>query len=83
MLSCHSGGDDMLEVNVGLFRLPGLQLTTPNLISADIIEEMKEWTVTAHCGQHMTDELWSFKCAAHRDWFILRWASYLPELKLK
>lgn len=71
----------MLEVKVGVFKLPGLQLTQRNLISAEVIEEMKIWTTETKCGIHMSDELWSFKTNAQRDWFILRWADHLPELK--
>lgn len=64
---------EMKQIEVGLFRLPGV-LFDKGKLSAEKIQEMDEWAnSTAGVGTRLTTELWSFKTVAQRDWFILKW----------
>jgi hypothetical protein len=58
---------------VGMFRLPGVVFEKGALTEAEH-QEMVKWAQENNCGKPMTDELWSFRSAKQRDWFILRWS---------
>lgn len=58
---------------VGMFRLPGI-VFEKGALTEDQHQEMVKWAQENNCGKPMTDELWSFKSAKQRDWFILRWS---------
>lgn len=68
----------MKNVEVGMFRLPGLAFGKGQL-APELIEEMKAWAEAEGVGMSMTENLWSFKKEAHREWFILRWADSIPK----
>lgn len=68
----------MNKVSVGLFELPGLSFEKS--LDPKKLEEMESWSKENHCGQRMTDKLWSFKNEQQRDWFILRWSESLSNL---
>jgi len=56
---------------VGMFNLPGL-IIDYNQYTAEEMTEMELWG-KSNGATKMTDKLWSFRSAAKRDWFILRW----------
>jgi hypothetical protein len=68
----------MKHVEVGMFRLPGLAFKQGEL-SPELLEEMKSWADAEGVGMSMTENLWSFKKEAHREWFILRWIDQIPK----
>jgi len=68
----------MKHVEVGMFRLPGL-LFEKGQIPADLQETMISWAKKEGVGISMTENLWSFRKEAHREWFILRWADHIPK----
>lgn len=68
----------MKNVEVGMFRLPGV-LFKKGQISEELLAEMKAWAEAEGVGMNMTEELWSFKKEAHREWFILRWSDAIPK----
>jgi len=68
----------MKQVEVGMFRLPGLAFERGEL-STDLNEEMIAWAEAEGVGMSMTESLWSFKKEAHREWFVLRWADSIPK----
>lgn len=68
----------MKQVEVGMFRLPGL-LFEKGQIPQDLQDTMIAWAAKEGVGLSMTENLWSFKKAAHREWFILRWADHIPK----
>jgi hypothetical protein len=70
------------QVEVGMWRLPGLAFEKGQL-SVELNEEMKAWAAAEGVGMGMTEQLWSFKKAAHRDWFILRWSDAIPKESLE
>lgn len=70
----------MHNVEVGMFRLPGLVFDAEE-ISNELLEEMKEWANAEGVGMNMTEKLWSFKKEAHREWFILRWSDSINREK--
>lgn len=70
----------MNNVEVGMFRLPGLVFEA-NEISTELLEEMKAWAEAEGVGMNMTERLWSFKKEAHREWFILRWSDSINKEK--
>lgn len=72
----------MKNVEVGMFRLPGLVFEKGQL-SEELLVEMKQWAEAQGVGMSMTENLWSFKKEAHREWFILRWCDDIskPESK--
>ena len=57
--------------SVGMFNLPGL-IIDYNQYTAEEMAEMELWG-QSNGATKMTDKLWSFRSAAKRDWFILRW----------
>jgi hypothetical protein len=63
----------MENCEVGPFRLPGIVFDKDEL-PEDLLLEMQEWANAEGVGMSMTDRLWSFKKAAHREWYILRWS---------
>ena len=64
----------MKNVEVGMFRLPGVVLSKDEM-TEEKLHEMDEWRLTEQgVGTRMTDLLWSFKSESQRDWFILRWS---------
>lgn len=69
----------MKNVEVGPFRLPGIAFEKGEL-PAELNEEMIEWAKAEGVGMSMTENLWSFKKEAHREWFILRWSDHIPKL---
>jgi len=71
-------GYNMEQVQVGLFKLPGIRFEK-NQVPLDLQEEMSAWCEENNCGTQMTEWLWSFKNDAQRDWFILRWNDALRE----
>lgn len=70
----------MKHVEVGMFRLPGIVFEKGEL-SAELNEEMIAWANAEGVGMSMTENLWSFKKEAHREWFILRWIDRIPKLE--
>jgi hypothetical protein len=69
----------MKNVEVGMFRLPGLVFEKGQL-SEELLVEMKQWAEAEGVGMSMTENLWSFKKEAHREWFILRWCDSIPKI---
>lgn len=69
----------MKNVEVGMFRLPGLAFEKGQL-SDELLMEMIAWAKEEGVGMNMTENLWSFKKEAHREWFILRWSDHIPEI---
>ena len=69
----------MKNVEVGMFRLPGLVFEKGQL-SEELLNEMKQWAEAEGVGMSMTENLWSFKKEAHREWFILRWCDQIPNM---
>ena len=72
----------MKNVEVGLFRLPGISFEKGEL-TEPLVEEMKAWAEAEGVGMNMTENLWSFKKEAHREWFILRWSDHIQKLEKK
>jgi len=70
----------MKNVEVGMFRLPGILFEKEEL-SEELLEDMKVWADAEGVGTNMTGNLWSFRKEAHRDWFILRWSDRIPKLE--
>ena len=68
----------MKNVEVGLFRLPGIKFSKGQ-VSEELLAEMKAWAEAEGVGMNMTEELWSFRKEAHREWFILRWSDAIPK----
>jgi hypothetical protein len=68
----------MKHVEVGMFRLPGL-VFAKGQVSPELNEEMIAWANAEGVGMSMTENLWSFKKEAHRDWFVLRWSDVIPK----
>jgi hypothetical protein len=68
----------MKNVEVGMFRLPGLVFDKGQL-SEELLTEMKQWAEAEGVGMSMTENLWSFKKEAHREWFVLRWSDSIPK----
>jgi hypothetical protein len=72
----------METCQVGLFRLPGLKFEK-DTIPEELRLEMVKWAEDNNCGMPMNEWLWSFKTAAQRDWFILRWTDQIPKEDLE
>jgi hypothetical protein len=70
----------MKHVEVGMFRLPGLAFEAGEL-TPELNEEMIAWATAEGVGMSMTENLWSFKKEAHREWFILRWIDSIPKIE--
>jgi len=70
----------MKHVEVGMFKLPGIVFEKGEL-SAELNEEMIAWAREEGVGMSMTENLWSFKKEAHREWFILRWIDRIPKIE--
>ena len=68
----------MEHVEVGMFRLPGL-VFKKGQISEELNKEMIAWAQAEGVGMSMTEQLWSFKKASHRDWFVMRWIDRIPK----
>ena len=65
-------------VEVGMFKLPGVVITDDEdkPIDEETLNQMDLWASSEQgTGQRLTDQLWSFKTVAQRDWFLLRWSS--------
>jgi hypothetical protein len=69
----------MKNVEVGMFRLPGISFERGEL-PPELNEEMIAWAQAEGVGMSMTESLWSFKKEAHREWFILRWIDQIPKI---
>jgi hypothetical protein len=72
----------MKNVEVGMFRLPGLAFGK-NQLTPELLAEMQAWAEAEGVGMNMTENLWSFKKEAHREWFVLRWADHIPKQEEK
>lgn len=70
----------MKHVEVGMFRLPGLAFEKGQL-NDELLAEMTQWAEAEGVGMNMTENLWSFKKEAHREWFILRWSDSIPKIE--
>ncbi len=70
----------MKNVEVGMFRLPGL-VFEPGELTPELNEEMIAWAKAEGVGMSMTENLWSFRKEAHREWFILRWSDSIPKIQ--
>jgi hypothetical protein len=68
----------MKNVEVGMFRLPGLAFGKDQL-TPELLAEMQAWAEAEGVGMSMTENLWSFKKEAHREWFVIRWADSIPK----
>lgn len=69
----------MEKVKVGMWNLPGLAFKRGQIPEA-LQKDMRKWSKENHCGMWMTEELWSFKTEAQRDWWILRWIDEIPRM---
>jgi hypothetical protein len=69
----------MKNVEVGMFRLPGIAFEKGEL-NEELIEDMRHWAEAEGVGMSMTESLWSFKKEAHRDWFIIKWSDRIPKV---
>lgn len=69
----------MKNVEVGMFRLPGIAFEQGEL-TPELNEEMVAWANAEGVGMSMTENLWSFRKEAHREWFILKWIDRIPKL---
>lgn len=61
-----------------MFKLPGIVITDDEdkPIDEETLSQMDLWASSEQgTGQRLTDQLWSFKTIAQRDWFLLRWSS--------
>jgi hypothetical protein len=70
----------MKNVEVGMFNLPGISFERGEL-SEELNKEMIAWAKAEGVGMSMTENLWSFRKEAHREWFILRWIDSIPKIK--
>jgi len=70
----------MKNVEVGPFRLPGLAFEKGQL-SKELNDEMIAWANAEGVGMSMTENLWSFRKEAHREWFVMRWIDSIPKIK--
>lgn len=70
----------MKQVEVGMFRLPGLSFEKGQ-ISEELNKEMIAWANAEGVGMSMTENLWSFRKASHREWFIMRWIDRIPKVE--
>jgi hypothetical protein len=70
----------MKNVEVGMFRLPGIVFKKGE-ISDELQLEMIAWAKEEGVGMSMTENLWSFKKEAHREWFVLRWSDSIPKVE--
>jgi len=70
----------MKNVEVGMFKLPGILFERGEL-TPELELEMIAWAKEEGVGMSMTENLWSFKKEAHREWFILRWIDQIPKVK--
>jgi hypothetical protein len=70
----------MKNVEVGPFRLPGIAFEKGQL-SKELNDEMVAWASAEGVGMSMTENLWSFRKEAHREWFVLRWIDSIPKDK--
>jgi sigma54-dependent transcription regulator len=68
----------MKNVEVGMFRLPGVVFERGE-VTPELELEMIAWAKEEGVGMSMTENLWSFKKEAHREWFILRWSDQLQK----
>jgi sigma54-dependent transcription regulator len=68
----------MKNVEVGMFKLPGI-LFQRGEVTPELELEMIAWAKEEGVGMSMTENLWSFKKEAHREWFILRWSDHLQK----
>jgi len=68
----------MKNVEVGMFKLPGILFERGEL-TPELELEMIAWAKEEGVGMSMTENLWSFKKEAQREWFILRWSDYLQK----
>jgi hypothetical protein len=68
----------MKNVEVGMFRLPGIAFEKGEL-TPELIQDMQHWAEAEGVGMSMTESLWSFKKEAHREWFVLRWADHIQK----
>lgn len=69
----------MKNVEVGMFRLPGIVFEKGEL-PAELNEEMIAWANAEGVGMSMTESLWSFRKESHREWFIMRWIDKIPKV---
>ena len=69
----------MKNVEVGMFRLPGIAFEKGEL-SEELNMEMVEWAKKEGVGMNMTESLWSFRKEAHREWFVMRWIDRIPKI---
>jgi len=70
----------MKNVEVGMWRLPGISFEKGEL-SEELNTEMIAWANAEGVGMSMTENLWSFRKEAHREWFILRWIDRIPKIE--
>jgi len=70
----------MKNVAVGMFRLPGIAFEKGE-VTPELELEMIAWAQEEGVGMSMTENLWSFKKEAHREWFILRWSDHLVKVE--
>jgi hypothetical protein len=70
----------MKHVEVGMWKLPGITFEKGEL-TPELKEEMIAWANQEGVGMSMTENLWSFKKEAHREWFILRWIDRIPKIE--
>ena len=68
----------MKNVEVGMFKLPGIAFERGE-ITPELELEMIAWAKEEGVGMSMTENLWSFKKEAHREWFILRWSDHIQK----
>jgi hypothetical protein len=67
----------MKNVEVGMFKLPGLTFQPP--LPEELALEMDVWCKENNCGTYMSPSLWSFRNEKQREWFVLRWIDHIPK----
>ena len=65
---------NIVNIEVGLFRLPGVLLDKSEL-NEELTQEINAWCTQNNCGKQMTEVMWSFKKETQRDMFILKWSN--------
>jgi hypothetical protein len=60
-------------VDVGPFRLPGVQIE-PEELTEETVAEINQWCQQSKCGSQISAAVWSFRRAQQRDLFILKWS---------
>lgn len=66
-------GPKIETVEVGMFRLPGVKLDLEQF-TEEQITEIRQWAKDNGAYSDLNNGLFSWKDAAKRDWFLLKWS---------